>query len=116
MRGVMVRQKLASFMEVDQEGGAVLVDFLGLKAHSNLLTSIYQVGAPSFRKVYATYDAIGWDEIPEAKQEIIESGKSLWKIALSFFRLAKLVVVRDRKIFVAGATTLACVYSDIWVS
>lgn len=105
MRGVMVDHWLASFMGTERKEDTILVDFLGLKAHSNLLTSIYQVGAPSICKVYATRDAISWTAVPLIKQVIIEASDNPLNTLRRFYKLARLLIGDRRQIFITGATT-----------
>lgn len=84
----------------------ILVDLLGLQAHSNYLTSLYQAGEPLVDHVYATDCAIDWTKVSHEKgQTKLLLGGSLLVRINSFFNILKVILYPGNKVFIAGCPT-----------
>ena len=83
--------------------GAVLVDFHGLRAHANLVGSIFRIGANLFNEVWAFEESLDWSVVPGPKRRVVfEKTAGFWSL-FDFFRLMRLFTTSSSSQFVAGA-------------
>ena len=84
----------------------IFVDLLGLQAHSNYLTSLYEAGEPIIDHVYATNSAIDWSKVSHEKgQTKLQLQGSLFVKIKSFFNIVKVILPLGKKVFIAGCPT-----------